>query len=255
MKTIDIEAFLTWAYRDELPKAETPGSGDGCFGAGSGGWDAISRQGELMAEMVSDGRLNRYGVMPLPIDCGPPHPDALTLHAAVSELAGMDLDVPDDWSPLGGLGLSPEEQAEAIAQAMPRIASIEGERTHLRFKPAELVRRYAILRSYPSWEFATPKARYVSAHGRPLWFRKVPTEIRGLVYEHEVDGYNERAKRPFPTAYRKTVLDPDPALAVVDRAEYEVWHGALAMLVELLGDSLHDHRVLPCARLARPWIK
>lgn len=253
MKTIDIEAFLTWAYRDELPKAETRGAVVAGLGASSGGWDAISRQGELMAEMVSDGRLNRYGVMPLPIDCGPPHPDALTLHEAVAQLAGMDLDVPDDWSPLEGLGLSPDEQADAIGRAMPRIASIEGERTRLRFKPAELVRRYAILRSAPSWEFATPKARYVSAHGRPLWFRKVPVEIRGLVYEQEADGYNERAKRPFPTAYRKTVLDPDPALAVIDRAEYEVWHDSLALLVELLGESLHDHRLLPCPRPARPW--
>jgi hypothetical protein len=255
MKTIDIEAFLTWAYLHELPKAGARGAAPAASSGGAGGWDAVSRQGVLMTEMISDGRLNSYGVMSLPIDCGPPHPDALTLHDVVGELTAMDLTIPDDWSPLGGLGLSIDEQRAAVDRAIHRVAHVVDGRIRLLLKPVELVRRYAILGSAPCWEAETPKARFVSVHGKALWYRKVPIEARGLLFEQEVSGYDERAKRPFPGAYRKTTLEPDPALAVVDRAEYEVWHAALAMLVETLAasDALFDHRVVPSKRPARPW--
>lgn len=257
MKTIEIEALLSWAYCEELPKAETAGVGGAFIETYGGGWDAVSRQGELMADMVSDGRLNSYGVVPLAASYGaPPHPDAFVVHGAVGRLAGMDLDLPAGWSPLQGLGLSEEEQADAVARAMPRIAILDGERLRLRFKPVELVRRHAILRSAPSWEFERPKARFVMLHGKPAWFRKVPVEgAFGRLYEQEVDGYNPRAKRPWPGAYRKTVLDPDPTLAVVDRAEYEVWHAALGLLVDMLTSEgeLSAHAVKGSARAARPW--
>lgn len=258
MRTIGIEAFLAWAYREELPKAEAgSGSAVGATGFGTGGWDAVSRQGELMAETVSDGRLNSYGVIPLPALYGaPPHQDALTLHRHVGDLAKMELGLPDGWSPLQGLGLAPEEERDAIARAMPRIAIAQDDQWRLRFKAVELVRRYAILGGCPSWEAQAPKARYVEAHGKALWFRIIMVEgAFGRLYEREVDGFNERSRRPYPGAYRKTVLDPDPAGAVIDRAEYEVWHAALGMLVEELSasGSLVAHRIAPSARAPRPW--
>lgn len=257
MKTIGIEAFLTWAYCEELPKAEVASAGGVSSAGFGGGWDSVSRQGELMAEMVSDGRLNSYGVMPLSANYGaPPHPDAFVLHEHVKQLAGMDLDLPDEWSPLDGLGLADTEQADAVARAMPRIATLQGDRLRLRFKPVELLRRYAILRSAPSWEFERPKARFVMLHGKPAWFRKVPVEgAFGQLHEQEVDGRNPKSRRPYPGAYRKTVLEPDPALAVIDRAEYEVWHSALGLLCESLAASgeLSGHEVLSTKRPARPW--
>lgn len=256
MKTIGIEALLSWAYCEELPKAETASVEIGSAVMGSS-WDSVSRQGELMAAMVSDGRLNSYGVVPLSAAYGaPPHPDAFVVHRCVGELAGMDLELPEDWSPLDGLGLAPSEQADAVARAMPRLATLQGDRLRLRLKPVELVRRNAILRSAPSWEFERPKARFVMLHGKPAWFRKVPVEgAFGQLHEQEVDGYNPKAKRPYPTAYRKTVLDPDPALAVLDRAEYEVWHAALGILTDSLNASgeLTAHIVRPTKRPARPW--
>jgi hypothetical protein len=259
MRTIGIEAFLAWAYREELPKAEAPGTGAALTSAlfGDGGWDAVSRQGELMAETVSDGRVNSYGVVPLSAWYGaPPHDDAYTLHRHVGALAAMDLDLPDDWSPLQGLGLSPAEERDAIARAMPRIMIERGDRRRLRFKPVELVRRYAILGGCPPWEAQVPKARYVELHGKPLWFRTIMVEgAFGKLYEREVDGFNPRSRRPYPGAYRKTVLDPDPAGAVIERAEYEVWHAALALLTQDLNGSgeLIAHRISSSPRPARPW--
>lgn len=257
MRTIGIEAFLAWAYREELPKAEAGAGGLGMAAFGAGGWDAVSRQGELMAETVSDGRVNGYGVLPMiGWEGAPPHADALALHRHVAELGKLELDLPDGWSPLQGLGLSPEEERDAIARALPRIATEQGERWRLRFKPAELVRRYAILGGCPPWEAQVPKARYVELHGKPLWFRTIMVEgAFGRLYEREVDGFNPRSRRPYPGAYRKTVLDPDPAGAVVERAEYEVWHSALALLVEELNGSgeLVAHRISSLQRPARPW--
>jgi hypothetical protein len=258
MKTIGIEAFLRWVYREELPKAEAPGTGAALISESlSGGWDAVSRQGELMTECVSDGRVNSYGVVPLSAWYGAaPHDDALAAHRAVSELALMDLAVPEGWSPLGVLGLSDEEEAAAVQRAMPRVAwPDETGVWRRRFKPAELIRRFAILGGAPCWEAERPKARYVSAHGKPLWFRMVAETIRGKSFEREVDGFNPRSRRPFPDAYRKTILDPDPALAAVERAEYEVWHAALCLLVEMLNEPglLIGHVVLAPTCPARPW--
>ncbi|WP_100962620.1 hypothetical protein [Bosea sp. FBZP-16] len=259
MRTIGIEAFLGWVYREELPKAEAPGTGAGLSSAmfGAGGWDAVSRQGELMADMVSDGRVNSYGVVPLSAWYGaPPHEDAFTAHRFVGELAQMDLVLPDDWSPLQGLGLSPQEERAAVARAMPRIAVEHGDRWRLHFKPVELVRRYAILGGCPPWEAQVPKARFVELHGKPQWFRIIMVEgAFGRLYEREVDGYNARSKRPYPGAYRKTYLEPDPMGAVIERAEYEVWHAALAGLTEDLNASgeLIDHRISMSDRSARPW--
>ena len=107
MKTIGIEAFLSWAYVEELPKAgrEPPMMGRGGAGGYAGGWDAVSQQGELLAEMVSDCRPNQYGVLPIAIDCGPPHPDALAAHAAISALDHWEVGFPGDWNPLADMNL------------------------------------------------------------------------------------------------------------------------------------------------------
>lgn len=256
MKTITIEALLRWAYCEELPKAETATVEIGTAVMGSS-WDAVAQQGVLLCETVSDGRINSYGVVPVLAWYGQePHEDAFAVHRAVGELASLDLDVPEGWAPLAGLGLSEEEQDEALRRAMPRLASQNDAGVwRLCGKPAELLRRHAILGGAPHWEAEAPTARFVTVQGKPAWFRKVSQTIRGKVHWIEVDGYNKRSGRPYADAYRKTVLDPDPAQAAIDRAEYEVWHASLAYLAEVLSEPglLSAHRVLPPAAPARPW--
>ncbi len=262
MKTMGIEAFLSWVYRSELPKAEASGTGAAfslqAFGEVAAGWDAVSRQGELMAEMVSDGRLNGYGVIPLPSWYGePPHPDAFAAHRAAGELAGVELDLPPDWNPLSGLGLTDEEAQDAIARALPRIAFMRDHVWRLRLKPAELVRRFAILGGAPNWQAESPKRRLVEMRGKPAWFRliNIRSEVTGRIHAVEVDGRNPKTHRPYPDAYRKTTLAPDPALVAVERAEYEVWHAALVLLTDMLNETgvLAAHRLRPPSSPARPW--
>lgn len=270
MKTIGIEAFLSWAYRDELPKEQAPAiamakavtrpttiSSD-AYGSG---WDGVSRQGELMADMVSDGRPNGYGVIAMDAWYGEPtHPDALAAHEAVSKLSKVTLNVPEGWAPLGGLGLTEDEAEDALRRALPRVATMEGEGDdviwRLRFKPAELVRRFAILGGAPDWSAEVPKRRLATVCGKPAWFRMVEfTSHLGRPERREVDGFNKRSQRPYPGAYRKTVLEPDPMLAAVERAEYEVWHAALCLLVEMLNEpgALTAHRLAPPLAPMRPW--
>ncbi|MDP3407250.1 hypothetical protein [Bosea sp. (in: a-proteobacteria)] len=258
MKTIGIEAFLTWAYRDELPKAEAGAqiSLVGSLGGEmTGGWDAVSRQGELMAETVRDGRVNSFGVLPLSIDCGPPHPDALVAHAAVSALDRWEIGLPEDWDPLADMHLSEADRRDAVARAMPRIVVGREGVARFRQRPAELVRHHAIMRSAPGWEAQAPVSKFVTGPtGNPAWFRRVTVTEGMTTFEREVDGFNPRTRRPWPGAYKKTYLDPDPAFAAADRAEYEIWHAALAQVAETLETAgLAGHRVLHPARPARPW--
>ncbi len=76
MKRIGITEFLSWAYLEELPKAERRAAAvlAGRPAGAAGGWDGVSRQGAEMALAVSDGRPNAYGVLPLAGFDGPqPH--------------------------------------------------------------------------------------------------------------------------------------------------------------------------------------
>lgn len=253
MKTIGIEAFLSWAYREELPKALATSAdiGPAC----SSMWGAIGGWADSLGALVSDGRPNSYGVMATSFTVSAPHDDAIAAHAAVIGLDSWDLDMPDDWDPLTDLGLGEHERLDAVTRALPRILVDVGGQMRHRQRPGELVRHHAIMRNTPVWQAEVPKARFVSAYGKPLWFRMITETIRGIDYQREVDGFNPKSRRPYPGAYRKTVLDPDPALAAADRAEYEVWHAALGMLVEVLNAPgyLKAHRLVGPAAPARPW--
>lgn len=262
MKTIGIEAFLSWAYVEELPKAgrepamigRTGGAGGGGY---AGGWDAVSQQGELLAEMVSDGRPNRYGVLPIAIDCGPPHPDALAAHDAISALDHWEVGFPDDWNPLADMNLAASDIADCVGRARGRILLTDGKgRVRFRQRPAELVRHHAIMRSAPGWQAKAPVASFVlGQNGKPAWFRKVAVTEGVTTVEREVDGFNPKARRPWHDAYKKMLLTPDPMLAAVDRAEYEVWFAALDEVRRTLSMDgvLSGHIVVPAARRARPW--
>ena len=67
-KTIDIEKLVTWAYRDELPKAV---GGSGGIASIRSGYESITQYGELLT-MID--RTNVYGMVPAfaADDDGPP---------------------------------------------------------------------------------------------------------------------------------------------------------------------------------------
>ena len=78
-----------------------------------------------------------------------------------------------------------------------------------------------------------------------------PTAVALVI---EVDGRDPRRKRPYPDAYRKEYLEPDPAEVVYDRALYQVWHAALQVLVADLRGELQSIALVGPAAPAEPWV-
>lgn len=257
MKTLGIEALLSWAYRDELPKMAAPKS---LVAAIRPAWHSLSRFGELMTVVQETDIVNRFGVTPL-LSGGDedPHPDALAVADAVEALAWCEVGMPEGWNPLADMGDLGPEGPDAVRRGLDRLSPADGEgRRKVREPLSRLVIRHAVLGGAPVWEAEAPARRMVTGpNGKPAWFRRIvatsPGAFGPVTTPVEVDGYNHTRQRPFPGAYRKFELVPDPVSTVVERGEYELWFAALALLVEMLGGTLAQHAVLPCARSPRPW--
>ena len=253
-KRMRIDEFLTWAYREELPKT---GGGPAGPSAPAGGWDQVARWAEELPLAGLDD--NRFGVVPDWLAPSGPHPDAVLAHAAVQALDSWPLCLPDEWNPLAdmpGLGLAGEA---AVARAVQSLATIgEDGARWLRRGPARLVFRAAIMRHAPDWHIDVPVTdveRHENGKGR--WFVREVHQFDGAFgpasEEFEHDGWDERRKQPRIGAYQKSVLRPDPHDGIVARAEYEITRAALCVLAEDLASVLHEHDVVPPDWPERPW--
>lgn len=255
MKRIDIEHLVRWAYCDELPKV---GRETSLIAAIRSSWSSLSRYGELLTVVQEGDIANRWGLVPL-AGADDPHPDALVVADAVEALAGFEVELPEGWNPLSDMGDLGPEGLEAVSRGLDRLSPVgaDGQRK-VRQPLARLLIRHAVLGSAPAWEAEAPAPRMViGANGKPMWFRRIvatsPGPFGPVTTTVEVDGYNPSRQRPFPGAYRKVELVPDPAPVVVERGEYELWVAGLGLLVELLAGKLAAHVALPCARVPRPW--
>lgn len=254
---IDIEDFVRWAVKDELPKQPRP-EAPTAFRAG---WEAVSRQGVLLTETVDDGaaaRLNEFGVVPLsPEWCrARPHRDALTLNALMLGLDGRDLELPPGWNPLGDMGdLGPLGEA-AIARGVEALLAWRAAGRGRAVLRALMVRR-AVL----GWRDIEAEPARIDwerrPDGREAWFlRDVVTGDGAFApasYEVERDGWDHARRRPRAGAYRRPVLVPDVAPVVRARGEYELWHAALSWLAEECAAAMPWRGVTGPARPARPW--
>lgn len=257
MKSVAIEAFLKSVYLDELPKAGAVRM-SGPTGVKIA-WGAVERFGDLMAEIDCNLPMNRYGV---PIDMTAergPSDDAILTHAAVLALDEMDIPVDPAWNPLDDMDDGDPLYRAAVVRGVGRISQVgrDGVRV-LTVRPSSLIRRQAILGGTIDTTGDRPERKLVSRHGKAQWFRRVlrPVEtVSGVerLVEVECDGFNQKQRIPYPDAYQKTYLDPDPADTVVARAEYEVWRSALDVLMEALGDGLEGVRLIASTAARRPW--
>lgn len=256
MKTLPIEDLLVWAYSDELPKAGAvrrigPSGHDR-------GWRPVERFGDLLADVDCGVPMNRYGLaIDLMAEDGP-HADAVALHEAVLALDDLVLDWPEDWAPLADIDDGDPLYAAAVARGRDLATRLQPDgRRILATRPSDLIRRQAILGGAPDTTAEKPARKVERANGSPLWFMRVrrpmPTVGGGTVMvEMEVDGFDRRRRAPYPQAYQRAYLDPDPAGVVVARAEYEVWRSGLDMVAATV--ALGHHRGLPSRWPARPWM-
>lgn len=257
MKRMDIEALLRWAYRDELPKAAA--GGERLVVGFKTGWGGVERYGELLTVIDEPDIRNRYGLVPDRFATTEPHPDAERVHDAVMYLRRCAMNVPDGWNPISDMGDMGPEGVAAVARGLTAMTFVtdRGD-TVLRRSVVRLVIRQAILGDCPAWEGEAPVRRTVTAQGGKVrWFRRVVQVSDGAFgpaqQEIEVDGFDHKRRRPFPDAYTKTILDPDPVPVVQGRAEYELWRAALDLLVEDLPGALEAHKVTASSRSYRPW--
>lgn len=254
-KPLPIESLVRWAFKQELPKERARTFLRGPTGYGTP-WGAVTKTGVQGMKVDEPDVANRYGLVPDFTATTDPHPDAARIWAATRDLDGLQFDLPDDWAPLNDMGDLGEHGLQAIKQALGAVSIVDRQGVrHLRdrYQPAFLIQHCAILGA-PDWDCPKPtlKTRR-SADGRIRWFlrEKVVTETE--TFEIEVDGYDARHKAPKPGAYRKEYLDPDPMKAAIARAEYEIWHAALSILAEELGDRLEAYLALPTELSVRPW--
>ncbi len=268
MKTMSIQKAIAWAVRDELPKVGLDVGRMVSHGApgrvASPGWASASAgaMGGLM-----DRGTNRYGVIPdmMAADRGEPHPDAVTIGDALLALDGVTPGGFEDWEAfddLAGLAADPVA-APLLEQAKADARTRAGAMVRMTGALSALMVKRAVLGQPAGWDCGQVGVEVVSSdNGMPLWFRQVSRPVAwnadGETTQTEmveVDGRNLKTRRPYPDAYRKHVLTPDPMLAVMARVEWQIWRAALDVVFEDVAGLLRGVAVEPCALPMRPWVE
>jgi hypothetical protein len=249
MRQMTIEDAIRWAYREELPKSPRPMAGYALPAMPSSPGAVVDMVAETWA--LPD---NAFGVVADPGATCEPHADAVAIHEAVTALDEVRAVMPPEWSAAGDVdlhGLDSVVQSRVIESLT--VLEADGGRT-LRMQPSMIVRTVAIL-GLPDMIVDAPELKVErGANGKPKWFRRVSAiDALGFPYEVEVDGFDQKARRPFPDAYQRRFLDPDPVPSLVNRARGELWRAAMDLLFEDLSGTLSSIVLLPCAWPERPW--
>lgn len=255
MSVVTIEKLLHWAFVMEMP---LPDEGVVIPVGGFGPWGAIDRFGQL-GTLVDENRIMDSDSGGVSWVIGRADPHAVAVVNAVADLDAMSLreedgfDIMAGWTDFGTLG------DEAIAKAWGIISRQRPDgQLVLKSAISELVRRVAVLGTWPKWQADAPRLEMATIEGRPAWFRKVKREVEwesGVAVrwaEVELNGFNKVGKRPYPGAYRKYVLAPDISGILASRIEYTLTHAALTTLAADL-DGLGGRKVLPPMCPPMPW--
>ena len=249
MKTMTIEQFLTWAFVQELPKA----------GAGEGGGSFIMRSASDMLEDVAelgtiiDRTPNAFGVQPGSIFEGEPHADAMLAGQAVKALAAHDgFEIPEGWNPFPEFddehGLIAAEVARVVKELTVRGNRINGKHV------VNLVITSAVMGRGPVWSAEQPEIEMIGAHGKPAWFiQSKGKDAFGRPCIYETDGYDRKAQRPKPGAYRKHRLAWSSRGSILGRLDWQLWQSALEQLSRTFGIGLTEHRLPEFQPNRSPW--
>lgn len=256
MRSVTIDELLSWAFVHELPKG---GGVDGLDNANSAwrmlqasSWGKVTSWAELMTSIDLPARDHDNFL----IEQGAPHDDALIVGEAVAELVACDMIIPEGWHPLPDWVLSDPLIAglasEAIAAAVDRFCLRPPRRraAHL----VSIVIGTAVLGREPAWDAPQPSIRMVEKAGQPAWFISQPKkDVFGREAMIETDGYDKKAGRPRPGAYRRYEFSTSPVGDIMARLDRELWGVALGLLERVLANRLTGHRFMPSGIETRPW--
>lgn len=260
-KLMSVDRFVHWAVTEEWPKAavdrrewesqaRTAARRD--LGFGGAAW-AMMSEFETLGTLVD---VNRYGMVPG--DTGAMHWDAEVLFQLL-----VDLDrllprvafqpsypsIVSDW-PADAQAMGRGYYDAALAR-IGDWGGVAGEYS-VRGSALEMIRLRAVMGASDVTQEA-PAVEVVKRRGQLAWFRRERFVVDGETIDREVDGYNLRAKRPYPDAYRKTVLDPDPTALLEDRIEHQLWVSLLNVIVAPLNRRLEHHEVYAPDVQMEPW--
>ncbi|KAB2682981.1 hypothetical protein [Brucella pseudintermedia] len=254
MKTVTIDELLVWAFVHELPKGGGVDGLDSIHSAWrqleASSWGKVLGYAELMTLVDRD--------RPEPgmwVEQGAPHEDALEVGKAVADLARFDVSFPDGWNPVADWQDFDGLTADAVARATERLMLRPARSRSAGI--ASLVISSAVLGRAPDYTAPEPECVvFARREGTPSWFvRRPAVDAFGREYSVEVDGFNRRAHRPYPGAYRKFVLTPDPTADILGRIDYQIWVAALAKLESALIDRLVGRKLTFSHRSATPWLE
>jgi hypothetical protein len=134
-RKIDVEKFLQWSYRDELPKQSV---------GGLTGWERLVLLGTQVDESERD-----YS---LPVALGPPHPDALQLDYAVRHLPHS---VGVDWA---------RSRDHLMGDLACWIDARDPRTAHMSTSAMALVMAHARMGTRPHWDLGA--VRLLRVHGK-----------------------------------------------------------------------------------------
>lgn len=241
MKKMTVEAFLHWAFVQELPKG---GGSEGLSSAGSA-WAAIEGVSQLGTRIdVTPGDYAHSGWF----EQGEAHPDAVAAGRSVARLAYAGIGVPDDWNPVRDWTHCGDLEREAVERAIKAANGRGGPSL------VALVVRMAVLNRAPEFEAPQPRRRFVMKRGKPAWFvQRAVKDCLGRKRMIEANGFDAKRQRPLPKAYRRHELASDPVPALMGRADYQLWRAGLDWIFEDLDGRLEAHRLERPAREWWPW--
>lgn len=183
-------------------------------------WDNISRTGGLGGVAI-DATPQRYAAI------SAPHPDAVIIEHQVKGIAEL----------LGGSGERVTVDYLASRPMLFGDMMAPREMSLPAFNIVALVKSNAVLRRRPRWNVGRMlPQRTLAANGRPV--------VAGI----------ERNGRYPPGSYCPLTWTPSWREVAESRAEYLLWHRALAELADALADSLVAHTPQRPAAPQTPWI-
>ena len=251
MKKTTIEALLTWAFTQELPK----------IGAGSAGSAVALSNWNIIADIASLGTMidrnpNRYGAIPGYIDEGEPAHDALLVGDAVRALAAHGgFEIADGWNPFpewsDPQGLVRTEVQRVVQEQRGRSDRLSG--AHV----VNLVISAAKLGRGPVWQADEPRTQIMrGSNGRDMWFvTRTARDRLGERYTFEDNGYDAKRCKPKKGAYRKYHLEHSVRGAILSRLDWQLWQSALEALHESLLNRLDAHALVVFQPDRHPWIR
>lgn len=234
-RLLDIEEVLTWAFRHELPKRR---DGDRGPRLGYAPVCPMFKHADLGT------RVENFSREPgMPAALGDPHPDALAVEAAVTDLARFA-----EHRFSGSLGLLtylPQDLDEhaAIAAAMEQVVGT--------------VQVHARLGSRPTFASSPIPAALVGSNGKPIIYI-LRTEMRagadGIMRPKLIEERtNAVAKDRYPKGAYCPLHWDDVGAILRERAAYAAWWAAIDLLAHELAGKLDTIAVLAPAAAQRPW--